>query len=99
MFFILSVGKAERVLLLSLSYGFMFMRVCLCYFCCWRDDDFVLGLVVCALAVLFFRMELTRLLYYVVRRCILAIPCRESQGPEPAGDRLSVRLFRFATMI
>ena len=98
MFFVLSGGKAERVLLLSLSYGFMFMRVCLCYFCCWRDDDFVLGLVVCALAVLFFRMELTRLLCYMVR-CILAIPCRESQGTEPAGDRLSGAFFRFVAVI
>ncbi len=32
-------------------------------------------------------------------RVLLAISCRELQGPEPAGDRLSVILFQFLAVI
>ncbi len=32
-------------------------------------------------------------------RVLLAISCRELQGTEPAGDRLSVTLFRFPAVI
>ena len=55
-------GKSIVALVRLWFYAYAGMSCCIC---CWRDDDFVSGLVVCALAELFARWDRLILLYIV----------------------------------
>lgn len=73
--------------------------VMFCGICSLRDGDFVLGLMVCALVELFYGCGKCDSFVSRMVRVLLAISCRELQGPEPAGDRLRVTFFRFVEVI